>query len=676
MKKVLFVIGCLLLLNFSSINVFAQTPPIIERQFSDDSYVHVPLQFGFPFYGQVFTDSFMHSNGVVSFMDPRTNAGPGNWAYCCEGIQASQLTPQFNYMIAPLWTDLYPVGQSRFRTQGDSTYQRYHWENIAEISNMNNLNTFGLEIRPSGFIGAYYERINIQNQNVFAGTIGNVSLGEHNQIYYGRGIPGQSLQNWSMPETYGTDPCLTNPLSSATCPGYATAYLAQQCSYSALYNSSCPGYQTAYFTQQCNANQLYSQSCPGYASAYLDQQCSLNALYSTTCSGYQQAYFSQQCSLNGLYSSSCPNYADAYYVQQCSINPLYDTGCTGYQQAYFDQQCSLNSLYNSSCPGYQTAYFNQQCSLNPLYNTQCPGYQTAYKTQQCTANALYATDCPGYQTAYFNQQCSISGLYSTSCPNYATAYFSQQCSLDGLYNTQCPNYADAYATKLALDTSKAVSDPVSSTPTSTATVIDAPTVDSSGEIKVAVVADSNVNAVITSTATSASPATAATTTVPLVSAPAPQTTTAPVASAREEKKEEKKETATAETSSSSTTTASSSDDKKEDKPKTNRQELQERRQAAARANAIESGKNLANSMGNATSMEQQAAVQNVVIQAMGFTPGFDAYGKANITDVAGYKPYTIYNNQRNVDNRFAGVRLFGATDRIHNDMVNLQYRER
>jgi hypothetical protein len=628
MKQVLFVVGFLLLLNFSSINVFAQTPPIIERHFSDDSYVHVPLQFGFPFYGQVFTDSFMHSNGVVSFMDPRTNAGPANWAYCCEGIQASQLTPQFNYMIAPLWTDLYPVGQSRFRTQGDSTYQRYHWENIAEISNMSNLNTFGLEIRPSGFIGAYYGSINIQNQNVFAGTIGNVSLGEHNQIYYGRGIPSGALQNWSMPETYGADPCLTNPLSSATCPGYAAAYLAQQCSYSALYDTSCPGYQTAYFTQQCNANQLYNQSCPGYASAYLEQQCSMNPLYSTTCSGYQQAYFSLQCSLDGLYNTSCPNYADAYYVQQCTINPLYDTGCTGYETAYFNQQCSLNSLYSSQCPGYADAYFAQQCS--------------------------------------------ISGLYSTSCPNYASAFFSQQCSLNGLYNTQCPNYAEAYATKLALDASKAVSNPVSTT--TTTTVIEEPKVDSSGETKVAVVADSNVNAVITSTATSASPAAAATATVPLVAAPAPAQTTATVAAAREEKKEEKKETATAETTSSSTTTASSSDDKKEDKPKTTRQEIQERRQAAARANAIESGKNLANSMGQAASLEQQAAVQNVVIQAMGFTPGFDAYGKANITDVAGYKPYTIYNNQRNVDNRFVGLRLFGGTDRLHSDMVDAQYK--
>jgi hypothetical protein len=60
---------------------------------------------------------------------------------------------------------------------------------------------------------------------------------------------------------------------------------------------------------------------------------------------------------------------------------------------------------------------------------------------------------------------------------------------------------------------------------------------------------------------------------------------------------------------------------------------------------------------------------------MGFTPGFDAYGKANIIDAAGYKPYTIYNNQRNVDNRFVGLRLFGGTDRLHSDMVDAQYSQ-
>ena len=74
-------------------------------------------------------------------------------------------------------------------------------------------------------------------------------------------------------------------------------------------------------------------------------------------------------------------------------------------------------------------------------------------------------------------------------------------------------------------------------------------------------------------------------------------------------------------------------------------------------------------------MEQQKQVQNVVIQAMGFTPGFDTYGKAMLPDVAGYKPYAVYTNQRNIENR-ANLRMFGGTDRLHNEMVEKQYESK
>lgn len=110
-----------------------------------------------------------------------------------------------------------------------------------------------------------------------------------------------------------------------------------------------------YSVDQCVTNPLYSTSCSGYAQAYLNQQCSLNPLYDQTCTGYAQAYFNQQCSLSALYDSGCPGYAQAYYTQQCTINPLYDSGCPGYAQAYFNQQCNLNALYNTQCPGYAQA---------------------------------------------------------------------------------------------------------------------------------------------------------------------------------------------------------------------------------------------------------------------------------------------------------------------------------
>jgi len=78
-------------------------------------------------------------------------------------------------------------------------------------------------------------------------------------------------------------------------------------------------------------------------------------------------------------------------------------------------------------------------------------------------------------------------------------------------------------------------------------------------------------------------------------------------------------------------------------------------------------------MGKATNMQQQIAVQNVVIQAMGFTPGFDVYNKTVVPDGQMYKPYTAYANQRNVDNTRLSRGLFGATDKLHEEMTNQQY---
>jgi hypothetical protein len=163
-------------------------------------------------------------------------------------------------------------------------------------------------------------------------------------------------------------------------------------------------------------------------------------------------------------------------------------------------------------------------------------------------------------------------------------------------------------------------------------------------------------------------------------APQPQPAAEPQAMAavavekREEKKEEKQETKTAEASpsSSSSSSSSSTSEQKSNQTKTARQEIQERRVAAARAKAVEDGKQMANKMGEAATMEAQAAVQNVVIQAMGFTPGFDAYGKVALPDVPGYKPFEIYKGQRNIDNP-AGRRFMTGSDRLHAEMVDAQY---
>jgi hypothetical protein len=581
--------------------------PIIQHTMNDDGWVNVPLQFGFPFYGKVFTNSFMFDNGVVGFFDPIAGGcNPAN-GYCGGQQWNSQpfnnnMGNQFSYMIAPLWADIAPNSNTKYLTQGDATMQRYVWENIGQYYDQSKLQTFGLEIKPSGFIGVSYGNVNLNQTNIGIGTVGNPSLGEYTQIgFHNAGTVVTGLPNWSMNQTQAVDLCTTNPLSSVTCAGYAAAYLSQQCSISSLYNPSCPGYATAYFNQQCTANPLYNVNCPGYASAYLDYQC--------------------------------------------SINPLYSTTCQGYETAYFNQQCSLSPLYSQSCSGYASAYHDQQCSINPLYATDCVGYASAYHNQQCTANPLYSTTCSGYDQAYLAQQCNLNGLYSKSCPNYATAYATKMLlEQQGTASTVATAGVVAQTAQTATTT---------------------PTTDSSGEVKVAVVADKNVNDVLTTTATSASPAQAATATVPLAAPPAAAPEPAP-----------KKAEPANDKPAGGPTQMAQGPQGGGDKPAqpTARQQLAERRAEAAKKDAVEKGKNLANEMGKAADMESQKQVQNVVIQAMGFTPGFDNYNKTMIPDTTFYKPVSVYNNQKNIDNR-ANLRMWTGTDRLHNELVDSQYNK-
>jgi hypothetical protein len=328
----------------------------------------------------------------------------------------------------------------------------------------------------------------------------------------------------------------------------------------------------------------------------------------------------------------------------CS-NPLNNVNCPGYAQAYFDQQCSINSLYSPGCPGYAQAYFTQQCSINTLYDPACPGYAVAYYDYQCSVNALYHTGCPGYATAYFDQQCGLDPLYNSACPGYADAYYIQQCTLDPLYDTGCTGYKEAYAKKYIL-----TAEPVTVAVADTTQPVVSSVTEPAKETTTVVIAEAP--------AASVSPADK-TAPVQLTAAPAATPAAAPT--------ETKRDSAPA---TSSNRPAAS----------TTRQALAERRVAAAQAAAQQAAAEKANSgsmsseMDTAASMEQQVELQNVVLGAMGFVAGFDAYGRATIPDAAGYKPFTIYPGQRNIDTP-AGRRLLSGSDRLHQDMVDSQYKK-
>ena len=239
---------------------FASAQVVLQHNISDDGYARVPLQFPFPYHGRVFTESYMFSNGVVGFLSPTNH-------WCCSGYDITQPNHPFSFAIMPLQTDLINYGQGRFLTEGTAQYQRYAWENISEYGRPGNLNTFGVEIKPSGFIGIHYEKVNLEPwRTVTMGMTGDSSLNQYTLNYSGAGF--RSTENVSYITQSTGDMCLVDPLFSPSCAGYAQAFLTQQCGLNALYDPSCPGYTQAYFNQQCSLNPLYDRGCSGYNEAY------------------------------------------------------------------------------------------------------------------------------------------------------------------------------------------------------------------------------------------------------------------------------------------------------------------------------------------------------------------------------------------------------------------------
>lgn len=299
----------------------------------DDGYVSVPIPFGFPYQGKVFTNSWMFDNGVVGFMDPMGGFnGAQNW----NSMPLDQVGPQFSYMIFPMWSDIAPTNATKYLVNSSSNSQTYTWQNISEYySGGSRLNTFNLEIRPDGYFGATYDKINMQTSNVSIGYTGDVTKGEYyQQAYYSFGTNLNQLQNWNLSGTVNL--CASNPLSDPSCPGYAEAYLQQQCNANVFYSPSCAGYAEAYHSYMCSQDPLYDMTCVGYEQAYLQYRCSLDTLYSTSCTGYEQAYLQYRCSLDVFYSTSCNGYAEAYKQKQfndaCSANPQYSVKCSGYKE--------------------------------------------------------------------------------------------------------------------------------------------------------------------------------------------------------------------------------------------------------------------------------------------------------------------------------------------------------
>ena len=159
--KKIFVSSLLLL----SVNAYSQTQVMNGV---DDGTVHVQLGHTFPYYGGVFTDAWMSSNGFIILYDPTNGYGNPNtnqsWCNTCPWYYSGgppQGRNNLSYMIAPMWSDFRhnsSIANSGYYYETGSGGTRFEWRNVQEYGT-SNLNTFGLQLWPEGSFDFHYANV-------------------------------------------------------------------------------------------------------------------------------------------------------------------------------------------------------------------------------------------------------------------------------------------------------------------------------------------------------------------------------------------------------------------------------------------------------------------------------------------------------------------------------------
>ena len=234
----------------------------------------IDLSFNFTFYGSTFSQARMSTNGCLHFGDS------GDY---CNDFTPDPINGQHTYTLYPFWTDLIRDNDSRMKSWGDSSKMIFGWYEMREYNRASD-NSFEIILWNNNSFDFRYRELDIINHDVLIGEVGSNKDNSYTYLYHDECNTGTTNssscvnQNWNATSfntllenggsLYGSGSgngvdC-SDPLNDSSCPGYAAAYLTQQCDLDSLYDVACPLYWEAYDDQQCDEDPQYAPFCPGY----------------------------------------------------------------------------------------------------------------------------------------------------------------------------------------------------------------------------------------------------------------------------------------------------------------------------------------------------------------------------------------------------------------------------
>jgi len=123
---------------------YADLPAYTTYTLSDDDMVEAPITFDFPFFGLIYSELWISSNGFVSFSNLGDDDG------CCQGEPMPTMDNIMGAGIAPNWADYYSEEEGIVYTAGDGSFFMIGFDGVPSCCGTENYSSWQLVLYPDG----------------------------------------------------------------------------------------------------------------------------------------------------------------------------------------------------------------------------------------------------------------------------------------------------------------------------------------------------------------------------------------------------------------------------------------------------------------------------------------------------------------------------------------------